>query len=158
MTFRVRKIDYRRWPVTVALQECQDDGTVVETEHKFIGHFKRFDEDRLLAWRATIFGEGTDADLAERARHRTIAEDGRLQARFYAGLMQGWEEVLDADGQPKPWSVAALVELATGEDGPAVRLGLSHAILEIRFGLAAQKNVSTSPAPGPSPAAEAPTN
>lgn len=159
MAFKVRKLDYRPWPVTVTQRDCQSDGSVAESQVVFIGHFKYFTEDDVMAARAEVFGTGTEEELAAAAASRLLADEARLQAKFHASLMCGWAEITDEAGQPLPWSEDKLIELATGPDGMAIRAGLSQALLEIRFGIAPQKNGSTSPAPGPLPgASEAPTS
>lgn len=153
MAFKVRKIQFRRWPVTLIGHECGDDGTVAEVNARFVGHFRPIDEAGVLALRAEVFGAGDDEDLAAAARARTVAAQAALEGEFYGRLMCGWEGVTGDDDQPLPWSEQAVQALCTGPDGPAARRALAAAVLEIRFGLAPAKNAVTSPAPGPTPGA-----
>lgn len=153
MALKIRKINYRRWPVTIDTRDCQDDGTIVEGKARFVVHFKPFTEAEVLALRNEIFGEGTDEALKARRDERPLAEQADLEARFLAGLVCGWEGVTDESGAPIPFSVAALTDAVTGADGFALRAALNAAVVEVRFGIAPAKNVETSPAPGPTPAA-----
>lgn len=153
MSIQINKTQHRRWPVSVKSLVCQDDGSVVEVENRFIGHFRPFNEEEVVAIRNQIFGEGTDEELEKLKEARTTAEQAALEAEFYARLMCGWEAVLDEDGEPVPYSDAACRGLAAGPDGARVRRGLSAAVLELRFGIAPAKNVETSPAPGPAASA-----
>lgn len=165
MAFKVRKLDHRPWPVTVKQRECQPDGSVTEFAQTFIAHWKPFTEDYLAARRVEIFGSGSDEELASKAAARDVREEARLQGRFYAGLLAGWSEMQDEAGNPLPFSEDQVIDLCTGPDGPDFRLAFGNALLEIRFGIAptwqggAEKNASTSPAPGPAAGASgAPTS
>jgi hypothetical protein len=153
MAFKVRKLKFRRWPVSLAQRECQDDGSVADVDARFIGQFKPFSEAEVMAIRTEVFGAGTDEEMAKDAEARTVAEQGGLEGDFYSRLMSGWEGVTDEADQPIVFSTKTLKDLCTGPDGTMVRRGLATAILEIRFGIAPAKNVATSPAAGPAPAA-----
>jgi len=153
MSIQINRSQHRRWPVSVMTLVCQDDGSVVEVENRFIGHFRPFNEDEVKAIRSEIFGDGTDEELDKRAEGRTTAEQAALETAFYERLMCGWEAVLDEAGQPVPFTPATFKDLAAGPDGHRVRRGLAKATLEIRFGIAPAKNVGTSPEPGPAASA-----
>lgn len=154
MAFKVRKLDYRPWPVTVKCPECQPDGSVIMLDQRFIAHFEVFDEADLLALRSEIFGGKNEAERDELAKKRTSAEQAELEAQFLSRLVRGWEAVSDDAGRPIPFSRDAVRGLCLDKvDGPVFRQGLSQAGMEIRFGMAPAKNAEPSPAPGPSPSA-----
>lgn len=160
MAFRTRRLSYRPWPVTVTLQECGEDGAMVEVAEAFIGHFRPFTEQEMLDARRELFGDESSEEGKKRIAEMTVAEHGRLEALFFSRLMCGWGQVFDEQGSALAYSEAALAALVTGPDGPAVRRAINTALMEIRFGMAPAKNVATSPAPGPKPAADeaAPTS
>lgn len=147
------KLDYRPWPVTITSQVCDETtGDVTEKEDRFIGKFTRFDESDLLALRLEVFGDETDAKNKQRLADMPIADYAQLEARFFAGLLSGWSQVADDDGDIT-YSANLLQALCTGPDGAAFRRGFSRAISEIRFGVAPAKNAETSPSAGLAPAA-----
>jgi len=157
MAFTVRKLAYRPWPVTVALFEADDAGNVSEVKNTFVAHFKPFTEDEFEALRQA-------ANAAHPAAPDSLAPDPdentpmpivlRRNADLFCGVIVGWgPEVRDEHGVPLPFSPAALSALVTGPDGAAVSVGIHKAIVQIRFGAAPEKNVETSPAPGPIPSA-----
>lgn len=151
LTFR--KLDYRPWPVTVAVHVCDEaTGQVAEVEHRFIGHFIPFAEADLLALRLSIFGDEAEAGNKQRLADMPVADYERLEARFLGGLLRGWSQVADEHGAAVPYSAETLRELCTGHDGATFRRGFNRAVSEIRFGVAPAKNVETSPSPGPVPA------
>ncbi len=154
MAFKVRKLDYRPWPVSVKFRECNETtGEVTEAPQVFIGHFVPFSEADIKRQRLEIFGDELDAGYKASLATMPSAEYAEKETQFFAGLMSGWSEVRDESGAEMPYSAAALRELTTGPDGPVVRRALNDAVVEIRFGLAPAKNSGASPAPGPSPAA-----
>jgi hypothetical protein len=148
MAFKITKCINRRWPVTVTLRACQEDGTVVDVEQRFIGVFAPFSEVDYLAARIDLFGDENNPEVQAAAIRRSAAEQASLEARLIERFMRGWETVLDDDGNPVMFSSQKLYDLATGDDGPAVRRGLSIALGELRFGLAPAKNADASPEPG----------
>lgn len=154
MTYTVRKLDYRPWPVSVGILVCDDNGETTEVRQTFIAHFKPFTEEQVKAIREEIFGVGTDEELAARAEARCVADQGALEAQFLTRLVCGWSKLIDENDTPLTFSEAALIALATGMDGVPFRRGFNDAIVQIRFGIAPAKNVVTSPAPGPAPAAD----
>jgi hypothetical protein len=149
MAFKIRNLQYRRWPVTIKLAECDAAGQVVETEQQFIGHFSAFTEADIVKARTEVFGEVSDEAMAKSAQERPLGEQGALDAEFYGRLMCGWEQLTDETGAELPFSRETLKTICTGPDGMAVRRGIGQAIVEIRFGVAPAKNAVTSPAPGP---------
>ena len=149
MTFKIRKLQYRRWPVTIKLAECDAAGQVVEAEQQFIGHFNAFTEADIVKARTEVFGAISDEDLAKNSQGRPLHEQGALDAEFYGHLMCGWEQLVDEAGDAFQFSREALKAICTGPDGMAFRRGIGQAIVEIRFGIAPAKNAVTSPAPGP---------
>ncbi|WP_153117368.1 hypothetical protein [Rhodocyclus tenuis] len=148
MAFKIRQSTTRRWPVNVILRDCNAEGVVVEETHTFIGLWRSFGESDVVAARKAVFGEGTDEVLSESAKRRTVSEQAQLDADFISALLVGWEGVSDEDGNPVPYTPGALAELVVGPNGPELRRALNVAVLEIRFGMASAKNVSTSPIPG----------
>lgn len=156
MTFIVRKLKFRPWPVTVAQQDCAADGTVTQTESTFVGHFAPFTEEQFQA-----LADAGDAAYpvppkvdGEPKKSRDMKDMLARNALIYAGLLVGWgAEVRDEGDQPLPFSAEALTALIVGPDGLAISTGLNKALDEIRFGMAPAKNLPTSPAPGPAPAA-----
>lgn len=157
MAFKVRKLPYRPWPVMPTLRECREDGSIVETTHSFVAHFRPFTEQEFGALRTEVFGAGSDEEITARSRTRTISEQAELEIQFFSGLIVGWAGVTGEDGQPIPFCVVSLCELLRGADGPEIRRALGNSLLELRLGLAPLKTASSSPAPGPAmpdPAAE----
>lgn len=146
MSISIRKLKHRPWPVTVRLNVCGDDGTVVEVEQTFIGHFNPFTEADLKA----IF---EDAD-----KQFPLPADGGIppldqvlakNAFVFRQLLCGWSEVTDEEtGEPIPYTAEALDAWVQGGDGLAVSTGFNAALSEIRFGLAPAKNSNTSPEVG----------
>lgn len=161
MALRVRKLSYRPWPVTVLFQECDEaTGQVTEIPQTFIGHFKPFTESELLAHRLEIFGDETKQEVKDKMANTTLDQSAKQEAEFFARLMCGWSKVSAEDDADLAFSPARLRDLCTGDDGAAFRRGINSAIGEIRFGIGPLKNSVTSPAPGPTPAADeaAPTS
>lgn len=157
MAFKVRKIDHRPWPVTVRFKVCDDAGKVAEVEQSFVGHFLSFSEEEhgavVDAVKQALPGPEDNGDIP-------FALVLQRNALYFEKLMCGWgPEVTDEADRPLPFSPAALKAMVTGPDGAAISDGLSRAIGELRFGMAPQGNLSTSPAPGEgSGAGEALTN
>lgn len=150
--FRYRKIEYRPWPVTVALLLCAETtGAVEEISKTFVAHFRPFTEaayqsDLVAAREAVPIPAGMlEEDLP-------LALGLQRNADLFARLICGWgEEVRDEAGEPVAFTPAALAELITGPDGMAVSAGINRAITELRLGIAPQKNSLTSPSPGLAP-------
>lgn len=157
---KVRKLDYRPWPVTVTLQECiEATGEVKEVSNTFIAHFKPFTEQDLKAAREeAVAAHPAPAGVEE--DQLPLALMLQRNATFFALLVRGWgKEVVDEAGQPIPYSAEMLASLVTGPDGIPISAGLNAAIFQIQYGLAPQKNSGTSPSPGPSAGeGEAPTS
>lgn len=153
MSFKVRKLDYRPWPVTVSLQECNEEtGDVIELDQRFIGHFRPHTEAEIQSIRRGIFGDESSDEGKARIANMHVDDYALLEARFFARLLCGWGAMFAEDGTtPLPYSEAALIALATRLDGPAVRRALNVATNEIRWGIAPLKNAKTSPVPGPKP-------
>jgi hypothetical protein len=176
MTYTVRQSNARKWPVHVKCLVGNDAGDVAEITRTFVAHFAPLSEKQYKAIHADAdlrfplgtpkkaiptpvddvrtLGEPFEACSADADGH---ASDGRpdtdyLLARnayIFGRVMIGWgPEVCDEDGQPIAFSVQALEEMVTGPDGLAVSAALNEALLQIRFGIAPQKNLSTSPASG----------
>ncbi|WP_306603936.1 hypothetical protein [Azonexus sp.] len=163
MAFAVRKLKHRPWPVTVTLQSANADGDIVETEHKFIGHFAPFSEKE---YKALVEALKAPVPVAEQpttndqvAAELAIADVLERNAKLFSRVLVGWEKVEDESGQPLPYSHDELHAMVTGPDGLAISNGFGRAISEIRFGGAAAKNLNTSVEPGQkSGAAEAATS
>lgn len=148
MAFKVRKTEYRAWPVTVKLLESDVLGIVTETEQTFVGHFKAISE----AKHQSII-EALDAAYPLPAGQERLDMPAvlRRNADYFSRLLVGWgPEVADENGAPLPFSVEALTAMITGPDGLAISAALSRAANELRFGIAPAKNSLTSPAPGES--------
>ena len=168
MSFIVRKTKYRAWPVTVKQQQCDDAGEVTETESTFVAHWAPFTEEEIeelikkankkhpspkVKVPAPLPPVGVGRELVG----EFIEEEGpvpmsvtfRRNAFLFGEIMVGWgSEVKDEAGQAIPFSKDVLASLVTGPDGLAVSTGLHRALLEIRFGVAREKNSLASPAPG----------
>jgi hypothetical protein len=150
MKLKYRKLPYRPWPVTVKLQECDEDtGEVVDVPQTFIGHFRPFTEEDVLAKRLEIFGDETEPETTKRLGNMPVAEYAKLEARFFQWLMCGWSKMTDDADTEIPYTDAALFAFTTGEDGSLVRRALNTAANEIRYGWAPAKNSKPSPVPGP---------
>ena len=156
MAFTVRKITHRPWPVTVTLMEADAAGVVHEVENTFVGHFRAFTEEDFEA----VMKESAVAvpALLATGAETSSSQEERLplpvvlqrNAFIFSRLMVGWgTEVRDEHGASIPYSAEALSALVTGPDGRAVSIALNTALSQIRFGVAPEKNVETSPAPGP---------
>lgn len=161
MSFILRKLKHRPWPVTVKLLDANEAGEVSENEFTFVLHFKPFTEAEFKAALDALndekapaaAGEQAPAADAEKPVDRPIAATLEKNSQLFAQLVDGWNKVLDEAGQPVPYSPDALRALVIGPDGMAVSTGIHRALTELRFGLAPAKNLPTSAAPGPSPAA-----
>lgn len=148
--FRYRKIDYRPWPVTVALLLCAEaTGAVEEVAKTFVAHFRPFTEE---GYQAAIEAarEAVPLPAGMLEADMPLALGLRRNADLFARLICGWGgEVRDEAGEAIAFSPAALAELVTGPDGMAVSAGINRALTELRLGIAPQKNSLTSPPPGP---------
>lgn len=175
MSFTLRKLKYRPWPVTVKLLEGNEAGEVSESEFTFVLHFKPFSEAEFKdALEATEASEASEAEKAlptnddkttvadaepvaatdsEKPVERPIAQLLEKNSKLFVRLTEGWGKVLTEDGSPAPYSPEALRALVRGPDGLAVSAGIHRALNELRFGIAPAKNLPTSAAPGPVPAA-----
>jgi hypothetical protein len=146
MGFKVRKTDYRAWPVTVRLQECDAAGNVAEIEQTFVAHFKPFSE----AENAQIVAE-IEQRYPPRAEGEPVnlSETLKRNAMYFGRVIVGWgPEVTDDSGVPLKFSQEALAQLITGPDGLAISAALSHAVGQLRYGIAPAKNLNASPSPG----------
>lgn len=161
MSFTLRQLKYRPWPVTVKLLEADAAGEVSAHEFTFVLHFKPFTE---AEFKAALEAAGDEKPLASDAEPVPVADSEKPAERpisllleknsqLFARLVDGWGKVLGEDGQPAPYSPEALHALVTGPDGLAVSAGIHRALNELRFGIAPAKNSPTSAAPGPNPAA-----
>lgn len=156
MSFTVRKIKHRPWPVTVKLLESNFAGEVVEREFDFVLHFNALSESEYKA----IFDElnpspenspasaepqpGVEAPAIDKSLAALLANN----ARVFARVICGWSKVLDEHGEPLPYSNEALTAIVTGTDGLAISSGIHSALQQLRFGVAPAKNSPTSAAPG----------
>jgi hypothetical protein len=148
MSFTLRKLKYRPWPVTVKLLESDDAGQVVESEFNFVAHFKPFSEAEIKALAERTIDAKVDGEKKE---ERAIAELLEKNHEFFSPLLDGWSKVVSEAGEPLPYHDETLHAMVTGPDGMAISAGLHNAIREIRFGVAPAKNLPTSAAPGPNP-------
>ena len=156
MAFTVRKIAYRPWPITVTLMEADAAGVVHEVENTFIGHFGAFSEDEfekiMKASESAVPAPTVPGVEAMDVKDvpLPISVVLRRNAAIFSHVLVGWgQEVRDEHGASIPYSEETLFDLVTGPDGRAVSIGINAALAQIRFGVAPQKNVETSPAPGP---------
>jgi hypothetical protein len=161
MSFTLRQLKYRPWPVTVKLLEADETGEVSEHEFTFVLHFKPFSEAEFkAAFEASDAEKAPAADAeavpvadSEKPAGQPVALLLEKNSKLFARLVDGWGKVLTEDGPPAPYSPEALQALVIGPDGLAVSAGIHRALNELRFGVAPAKNLPTSAAPGPSPAA-----
>lgn len=166
--FTVRKLKYRPWPITVALQMLGEDDEVVEHKHTFIGHFAPFSEEKFKAvWdevsaakKDAVANETGDVEHVEEPKGApALHEVLQRNAVVFSRILVGWEKVRDEEGADIPFSHEALTAMVTGPDGLAISAGISNALHEIRFGKVGVKNSNTSAKPGPNAgAAEVATN
>ena len=147
MAFTVRKITHRPWPVTITLMEADAAGVVHEVKNTFVGHFRPFTEEEFEA----VMKESALIVPAPDAQEERLPMPVVLKrnAFIFSRLLVGWgPEVRDEHGASVPYSAEALSALVTGPDGRAVSIALNTALTQIRHGVAPEKNVETSPAPG----------
>ena len=164
MSFVVRKTKHRAWPVTVKQPMCDEAGVVTETEATFVAHFAPFTEAEI---EAAIETAAKDHPVpGELIAGEQVSEDGSTKplpevknipmsvslirnAAVFRRVVVGWgPEVKDETGVSLPFSADALTALVTGPDGIAVSGAFNRALFELRYGVARQKNLSASPAPG----------
>lgn len=152
MAFKVRKTPYRAWPVTVRLLEGDAAGNVATLEQTFVAHFKPFSEAEYAEIVAAVEQLHPAAAREEKdGKAPNHAAALARNANFFGRVLVGWgSEVQDADGNPLPFSQGALADLVTGPDGLAISGALVQAIGELRYGVAPEKNLKPSPAPGES--------
>jgi hypothetical protein len=176
MTYTVRKLNHRPWPVIVRVNVCLDGGEVVPQESKIVGHFLPITEkERVVLLKdlrakfdppPATEGLGLDTDTQGDAAlhvalHAALAsnaaedpvETGRMRglamnAWYFERRVCGWSGVQDEVGTPVPYSADLLRDLITGEDGGAWSDGLIAADQQLRLGTAPEKNSETSPASG----------
>jgi hypothetical protein len=145
MSFKIRKLDHRAWPVTVILQESDAQGVVTALEQTFVAHWKPVTEADREAITAAVDADHPIAKSDQRDMKALLARN----AAYFGHLIVGWgTDVCDDAGTPVPFSTATLTALITGKDGLAVSSALVKADNEIRFGIAPTKNSKTSLAPG----------
>lgn len=147
MSFRIRQVDYRPWPVTVTLLSSDEAGNVTEQKHTFVGHFGDFNEasyDALVREAETLHPKRDgQQDTVNTLKHN---------AHVFCGVLIGWgAEVTDDNDKPIPFTKERLTGLVTGKDGIAISNGINQAVNQLRFGIAPEKNSLTSPEPGPTP-------
>lgn len=150
MSFTLRKLQYRPWPVTVKLVESDESGVVSASDLMFVAHFKPLSEAEIKA----VFEEEIGDQLGEQNAppvDKSIVNVLEANSRIFARLLCGWSKVLDEAGSPVSFTLDALRALIVGTDGLAVSAGLQVALSEMRFGTVAAKNLLPSVAPGQSP-------
>ena len=157
MSFIVRKTAQRPWPVSVTLLESDKSGTIHETINTFVANFRTFTEEEFEAARA--WAEEKIPFLAKEGA-APITGDSDIpvkivlarNAMIFGEFIVGWgDEVKDEQGQPIAFSPEILTAMVTGPDGAAVSRAIHTALSQLRYGYAPEKNVETSPAPGPTP-------
>lgn len=166
MALKLRTLNYRPWPVTVKLQECDAAGNVVEVEQTFVVHWKPINEEGREALSNEMrrtFGpkvdaaepvEGKKPETPEPPERVTNAEVLNRNAWFFERRVMGWgPEVQDESGQPLQYSPEVLRNMLTGDDGYAFCAAFAEADSQIRYGIAPTKNSKTSPVPGDAPGA-----
>lgn len=161
MSFILRKVKYRPWPVTVKLVTADEAGVVTESEFVFVLHFGAFSEavfkailDELeAADKAPAVAEPVEggAVLTTPSEGRSLAYLLEKNAMLFGRVIEGWGKVVDEAGGAVPFSLGALHALVTGPDGLAVSAGIHQALSELRYGVAPAKNSPTSVAPGLNP-------
>ena len=154
--FKVRKLGYRPWPVTVTLMDCNESGEVTELKQTFVGHFAMLPEKEITAISDQVFGSeektGDDSAPAPKPLSETLSEMLEKNAKFFCKMLVGWgKEVVDENKTPIPFSAEALTTIVTGPDGIAFSAGINRAIFEFRHGIKPEleKNSPASPVDGP---------
>jgi hypothetical protein len=146
MALKIKRLNHRAWPVTVTLQESDDNGVVTATEQTFVAHFKPVTEEEREAITAKVNEKYPLPKDGERDDMRVVLA---RNAEYFSHLVVGWgDDVQNEDGTPTPFTQAALTALVTGPDGLAISQAMVRADNEIRFGVAPAKNFKTSPAHG----------
>lgn len=159
MSFTLRKLKYRPWPVTVKLLSSDDDGNVTETEFGFVAHFKPFSEAEIKALADRTIDSKEGLKEGEKKEERLIAEMLEKNYEFFSPLLEGWSKVANEAGEALAYHDETLRQMIIGPDGMAISVGFHNAIREVRFGVAPAKNLETSAAHGQATGAvEAVTN
>lgn len=124
-----------RWPVIVQIPV---EGSY--EEWRFTGIFKVLPEEDFEAWDDAPEGPEDDASegakndapkVADRKLSAVLADN----ARKFAGVLVGWDEVTDPAGRPVAFTTALLQEQVCGPRGLALSAGINKALRQIRFGL-----------------------
>lgn len=116
-----------RWPVIVQIPA---EGGF--EEWRFIGIFKVLPEEDFEAWDDAPEDAEDDAPkVADRKLSAVLADN----ARKFAGVLVGWDEVTDPAGRPVTFTTALLQEQVCGPRGLALSAGINKALQQIRFGL-----------------------
>lgn len=149
--FKVRRLAYRPWPVTISLLQCNEaNGTVSAVENTAVFHFSPFTEEEFQANRKEVLEKFELSDNDGSTDNLPMEEVLRFNAELFGRIIVGWgQEVQDENGAPVPFSKEILAGMITGLDGSPISAGINKAITEIRFGVAPVKNSKTSPEPGP---------
>lgn len=158
MAFTIRRLPYRPWPVTVAQLVSDEAGEVQEVKQTFVAHFRPFTESEYEQLEKD--GEAKFPAPAD-AAGAPLPLILQRNAKLFTALIVGWgKEVQDESGKPIPFSAKTLDAMVTGEDGLPISAALHLALQQLRYGVAPEKNLPISAAPGPSaePAEAAGTN
>ena len=116
------------WPVIVKIP---NGGTFDET--RFTGIFKVLSEAEFEAWGATP--DIPVEELSKRKLSQVLADN----AEKFAQVLIGWgPEVIDAAGEPVPFSAEVLKAQVRGRHGLALSAGINTALHQIRFGIDAE--------------------
>ncbi|MDD5176752.1 MAG: hypothetical protein PHQ05_10060 [Sterolibacterium sp.] len=165
MSFIARRSKFRNWPVTVKQSECNDAGEVTETASTFVAHWRPFTEEdienlleaaksKYPAPKVDILptpteGKAEEVSLKEGEGPVPMSVALKRNAHLFCNIVGGWgEEVTGEDKSPLQFSEKELAAMITGPDGMAISTGLHRSLLELRYGLAREKNLPASPAPG----------
>jgi len=118
-----------RWPVIV--QVPAEGGF---EEWRFTGVFKVLPEEDFEAWDDAPEGAEDDASEGAKVADRKLSAVLADNARKFAGVLVGWDEVTDPAGRPVTFTTALLQEQVCGPRGLALSAGINKALQQIRFG------------------------
>ncbi len=119
--FKLTQESRFKWPVTIVLPSASEVGDV--EKQTFIGLFRALPRTEALKLTEEMGAAETSEAVA------------RAEARQIAAVLEGWEDVVDADGAPTAFSADAL---AAACEWPWFRDGITRAYADAMSGGAAR--------------------